>query len=358
MDLRSNIQKEFLHTLQESPAWKEFVEALLSVMEFIPDKVEMYSDNLPQVIQILDEYVESAENNIYKLRIDGKGYVKSDTLISSDGLSWSNYIYFEDVIYMQTPLSPLIKVDFYPNRISTKDANILCDLYGVNSDLSQSDFVYFNSATTPYLFQTIIKELGYDVTINYVFQDSEGSQISGSRSFTMRNAIKITNVGLNNLCVYETDALYLSTNDYINGARILSSDKNFLTLDSYVPDGTYDLSRTNYLIPLSSSRLLSVLDMEFYANDEQINNLIYRVTPVRCQEGFRGGVDLRVRINLGLNIIRQHVTLERVPITLQALTSQIENLLIYYLNNAVVHDNKRVYDFYLSQDTFNEITLV
>lgn len=312
MEIREAYKREFLKTLKESLAWDDFVTALLKDMTFIQDKVTFKMGNVSRVFNLVPQYVNNrtailANDSVYVTVDINKVVIKAkDCLLSNDGEIWMDSIeaeggfYIKPMVDMNVESIQIVCRQFYPDMISCNDVKQVFQVYGLQrDDVKFSSFERFFTATSPYLVNYILKRLNVYYNMEYFYDNGTAIEVTGSKTEVVRKGIKLQRIG-ENLFYYESNLKLVAKNDYIRTSNgdypILSVNKNTLTCQIPDSEGEFTIYRSKFITPLNSQfKLKSALEFDFERDDSDLSTrFINRVTPVRCNSGFRGEVDIRV----------------------------------------------------------------
>lgn len=379
MEVRESYKREFLQSLRESPAWDLFVTSMLSAMDFLQDHVKFKMNGLSEKNQFLPEYFPEGvpqvleKGKIYRIVVDFKDlYIYSpNCLISADGINFKKF----EKVSLQFYLKPQINLSleesffyvkyFHPNHVSGTDYRNYFDFYGLGKDeVKSSIFDVMNTGTSPYNLNKILKESNIPYNMEYFFSDGVGVEIKGSKQETVREGIKLEKLS-DNLFYYKSDLTLIAKNDFIqyngNLYEIKSLSNDMLISDIPVDNGIFTIVRQNFLVPLSEGNVLkSTLEIEYNKDDQvKAQRVVDRVTPVRCSQGFKGFIDVRIVTNIEVhsesNIVN-HTVYSLVE--LESQISWILNNLLYLGRDKVTEDGVQLCDIGTSDKTYDNIILL
>lgn len=378
MEIREAYKREFLITLQESPAWDLFVSSLLKGMHFIQDDVKFTMGNIPRVLTLVPQYLEEYKNvlqqdEIVKVTLDVVNVkIKvTNCKISNDGVKWSDYetvngqFYIKSLQYQELRKINIICIDFYPDMVSCNDVKMLLNVFGLDRDDVQfSSFDVMLTATSPYLINYILKRIEVPYNMEYFFDNGSEVEVTGSKLETVRNGITIQRVG-GDMFYYDSYMTLVQNKDYIKTEsgtyQIKSVNRNTLTCDVPEASGTFSVIRREFIIPIDdNNKLLSILEFDFNREDSDLaERFIKRVTPVRCDQGFKGKVDLRITTNLK---VQADCAIPKINIItllkLKEEISLIDNRELRVYLNGLFEDDLRLIDLEYNDYQTDEIVLL
>lgn len=378
MEIRQAYKREFLVTLQESPAWDLFVSSILKGMHFIQDDVKFTMGNVPRsvnlVYQYLDEYKEVLQQDeVVKVTLDIQSVkIKvTNCQVSNDGISWSDYETVTDVFYIKSLQYQELKnvyitcLDFYPDMVSCNDVKMLLNVYGLDrDDVTFSAFDVMLTVTSPYLVDYILKRMNVPYNMEYFFDNGSEVEVTGSKLETVREGITIQRVG-GDMFYYDSYMTLVQGKDYIKTDSgeypIKSVNRNTLTCDVPEPSGTFTVIRREFITPLdANNKLLSILELDFNREDADIaERFIKRVTPVRCDQGFKGKVDLRITSTLKVTATCAIPTINTVTLMkLKEEISLLDNRELRVYLNGLFEDDLRLIDLEYNDYQTEEIVLL
>ncbi len=377
MDVREAYKREFLKTLKESLAWDDFVTAMLKDMSFIQDKVKFKMGNVSRVFNLVPQYVEGKthilkEEVVYvTLDINKVAIKASKCLLSVDGVVWLNYVEAEGGFYIKSEVDQNIEdiqvtcMQFYPDMISCNDIKQLFQVFGLHrDDVVSSSFDRFFTATSPYLVNYILKRLGVYYNMEYFYDNGTSVEVTGTKSEVVRNGIKIQRLN-GDMFYYETCMTLIPKYDKIRSLSgefpIESLNKNTLTCKIPESEGEFTVYRSKFITPLNYQyKLKSALEFDFERDNSDLSTrFINRVTPVRCNAGFRGEVDVRVTTNMSIKASADIPTVR--PVVVISLEDELSlelnkelNLYLY----GIFEDGFRMIDLEYNKVQTDQIVLV
>lgn len=378
MQIRESYKREFLESLRESPAWDLFTTQMLRYMNFIQDDVKFMMNGVAYKTQLIKEYMDSysqllKQGQAYLIRLDCNGVKIKPTncLISKDGITWKIEEEVEKEFYI-TPSNGDVNIndvvfiaqEFFPNHLSCNDMKQLLSVEGIfNENVTYSSFDTVFSATSPYLLDYVLKRAGVPYRMEYFFLDEAEVETKGSRTEIVREGIYLKRAFLNQF-YYKSDLILVPGKDYIivNDVEYMieSVNNNTVVTSANVAEGWFTVKRTNYPVPLYDEAVLSsTLELEFSDIDlETARRVIKRVTPVRCLQGFKGKVDIRLYTTMTL--LAKAVVPFAYKRTLVNLTDEIsfmENQLLYNGPRPIVENGIRLIDVKVANTQYEQIIL-
>lgn len=378
MQIRESYKREFLESLRESPAWDLFTTQMLRYMHFIQDDVKFMMNGVAYKTQLIKEYMDSysqllKQGQAYLIRLDCNGVKIKPTncLISKDGITWKIEEEVEKEFYI-TPSNGDVNIndvvfiaqEFFPNHLSCNDMKQLLSVEGIfNENVTYSSFDTVFSATSPYLLDYVLKRAEVPYRMEYFFLDEAEVETKGSRTEIVREGIYLKRAFLNQF-YYKSDLILVPGKDYIivNGVEYMieSVNNNTVVTSANVAEGWFTVKRTNYPVPLYDEAVLSsTLELEFSDIDlETARRVIKRVTPVRCLQGFKGKVDIRLYTTMTL--LAKAVVPFAYKRTLVNLTDEIsfmENQLLYNGPRPIVENGIRLIDVKVANTQYEQIIL-
>lgn len=193
--------------------------------------------------------------------------------------------------------------------------------------------------------------------------DEAEVETKGSRTEIVREGIYLKRAFLNQF-YYKSDLILVPGKDYIivNDVEYMieSVNNNTVVTSANVSEGWFTVKRTNYPVPLYDEAVLSsTLELEFSDIDlETARRVIKRVTPVRCLQGFKGKVDIRLYTTMTL--LAKAVVPFAYKRTLVNLTDEIsfmENQLLYNGPRPIVENGIRLIDVKVANTQYEQIIL-
>lgn len=378
MEIREAYKREFLITLQESPAWDLFVSSILKGMHFIQDDVKFTMGNVPRVVNLISQYLDEyktflQQDEIVKVTLDivGVKIKVTNCKVSNDGIKWSDFdtvtgeFYIKSLQYQELKNINIICLDFYPDMVSCNDVKMLLNVFGLDrDDVEFSSFDVMLTATSPYLVNYILKRINIPYNMEYFFDNGSEVEVTGSKLETVRDGITIQRVG-GDMFYYDSYMTLVQNKDYIktdSGTyKIKSVNRNTLTCDAPEASGTFSVIRREFITPIdNNNKLLSILEFDFNREDADLaERFIKRVTPVRCDQGFKGKVDLRITTNLR---VQATCAIPKVNIfsimKLKEEISLIDNRELRVYLNGLFEDDLRLIDLEYNDYQTDEIVLL
>lgn len=378
MEIREAYKREFLITLQESPAWDLFVSSILKGMHFIQDDVKFTMGNVPRVVNLTPQYLDEyktflQQDEIVKVTLDivGVKIKVTNCKVSNDGIKWSDFdtvtgeFYIKSLQYQELKNINIICLDFYPDMVSCNDVKMLLNVFGLDrDDVEFSSFDVMLTATSPYLVNYILKRINIPYNMEYFFDNGSEVEVTGSKLETVRDGITIQRVG-GDMFYYDSYMTLIQNKDYIktdSGTyKIKSVNRNTLTCDAPEASGTFSVIRREFITPIdNNNKLLSILEFDFNREDADLaERFIKRVTPVRCDQGFKGKVDLRITTNLR---VQATCAIPKVNIfsimKLKEEISLIDNRELRVYLNGLFEDDLRLIDLEYNDYQTDEIVLL
>lgn len=381
--VRDSYSREMIESLRQSPAWTLFVKVLLKYMNFVQDDItfRMNAFTEQQVIVkewAIDGYVEETDyfavGQVIHLKVDTRpteiwcNYGE----ISIDGVNYRKYQVVDGEFYVRVTTQVaksqlyLIPRNFYPNRPVYKDIRDVMDIYGVyHEEDKDSDFFNYKTATSAYLIDYFLKRSNIEYSLDYFYLETDDSiESKGVKEMLVRSGISLVAVG-NNRYVYKSTLTLRPGKDFIvsgsNNIEIISADTDTVILSSTVLDGVYSVFRSDYLVGLSPDRkLISAIEIEYDKKDiEFMKRFLPRVIPVRCQEGFKGFVSVRVKTtNKLIEQCYPNPVYHVDTTTVLDNISWFENQVLYADSTMLAESLNKIYDTVLSEAEFTEITLI
>lgn len=378
MEIREAYKREFLITLQESPAWDLFVSSILKGMHFIQDDVKFTMGNVPRVVNLIPQYLDEyktflQQDEIVKVTLDivGVKIKVTNCKVSNDGIKWSDFdtvtgeFYIKSLQYQELKNINIICLDFYPDMVSCNDVKMLLNVFGLDrDDVEFSSFDVMLTATSPYLVNYILKRINIPYNMEYFFDNGSEVEVTGSKLENVRDGITIQRVG-GDMFYYDSYMTLVQNKDYIktdSGTyKIKSVNRNTLTCDAPEASGTFSVIRREFITPIdNNNKLLSILEFDFNREDADLaERFIKRVTPVRCDQGFKGKVDLRITTNLR---VQATCAIPKVNIfsimKLREEISLIDNRELRVYLNGLFEDDLRLIDLEYNDYQTDEIVLL
>lgn len=379
--IRSSYPREFVESLKVSPAWNLFIQVMVDKMSYVQDQIRFKMNGFEERQSIDPNWVISGsfegpvllKNQIIQLRIDTlpTEIYCNCAEISLDGTIYKKYQIVEGDFYLRftrdvTPSEVLLMPrNFYPNHPIYRDVRDVMDVVGVfDSAVTDSDFFNKKSATSPYLINYFLQRSNVPYSIEYFYKENEDSvEAKGTKEMTVVNGVTLIPLE-GSRYLYKTRLNLIAGSDYLKletgVIQITSVDVDTLTLETPVSGGRYSVLRKNYLVGLSpKNQLVSAIEIEYDKEDyEFMQRFIPRVIPVRCLEGFKGFVSVRVRTEI--KIIDQPYVNPVLATDLLSLAESIsfdENRQLYAGDYMLFKGDTKVYDSYMSQDEYEEILL-
>lgn len=249
--------------------------------------------------------------------------------------------------------------------VSCNDVKMLLNVFGLDrDDVEFSSFDVMLTATSPYLVNYILKRINIPYNMEYFFDNGSEVEVTGSKLETVRDGITIQRVG-GDMFYYDSYMTLVQNKDYIktdSGTyKIKSVNRNTLTCDAPEASGTFSVIRREFITPIdNNNKLLSILEFDFNREDADLaERFIRRVTPVRCDQGFKGKVDLRITTNLR---VQATCAIPKVNIfsimKLKEEISLIDNRELRVYLNGLFEDDLRLIDLEYNDYQTDEIVLL
>lgn len=291
--------------------------------------------------------------------------------VSNDGIKWSDFdtvtgeFYIKSLQYQELKNINIICLDFYPDMVSCNDVKMLLNVFGLDrDDVEFSSFDVMLTATSPYLVNYILKRINIPYNMEYFFDNGSEVEVTGSKLETVRDGITIQRVG-GDMFYYDSYMTLVQNKDYIktdSGTyKIKSVNRNTLTCDAPEASGTFSVIRREFITPIdNNNKLLSILEFDFNREDADLaERFIKRVTPVRCDQGFKGKVDLRITTTLR---VQATCAIPKVNIfsimKLKEEISLIDNRELRVYLNGLFEDDLRLIDLEYNDYQTDEIVLL